>query len=69
MKINFKLSEDQIDISIPVLSLTFVFIILKLLGVIHWSWWLVFSPIFIAVGFVILVIIILGIFLLIGTGY
>lgn len=29
---------------------TIVFVVLKLLGVIAWSWWLVFSPLLLAVG-------------------
>ena len=32
--------------------LTIVFITLKLLGVIDWSWWLVWSPILIGAGIV-----------------
>lgn len=28
-----------------------VFIILKLVGVIEWSWWLVFIPLYIMIGF------------------
>lgn len=40
--------------------LTIVFIILKLCGAITWSWWWVLSPLWIsAIGWVILVIIIL----------
>jgi hypothetical protein len=30
--------------------LTVVFVVLKLIGVISWSWWLVFLPIFISIG-------------------
>lgn len=30
--------------------LTLIFIVLKLVGVITWSWWLVFSPILIVAG-------------------
>lgn len=30
--------------------LTIIFVVLKLLGVINWSWWLVFSPVLIAVA-------------------
>lgn len=38
--------------------LTGIFVVLKLLGVIAWSWWLVFLPTIISVvGFVILVVI------------
>ncbi len=36
-----------------------IFLILKLVGVIDWSWWWVFSPLLIGVGFWILVLIIL----------
>ena len=28
-----------------------VFIILKLVGVIEWSWWLVFIPLYVMIGF------------------
>ncbi len=33
-------------------TLTIVFIVLKLVGVIHWSWWLVLSPTLIAIAIV-----------------
>ena len=36
--------------------LTIVFIVLKLLGKITWSWWWVLSPLWISAAFVILVI-------------
>lgn len=42
--------------------LTIVFLVLKLCEVITWSWWWVFSPIWITWGFIILVIIIVAIF-------
>ena len=38
--------------------LTIVFIVLKLLNVINWSWWWVLSPIWISAGLVVLVLII-----------
>lgn len=38
--------------------LTIVFIVLKLLGKITWSWWWVLSPIWISIIFVILILII-----------
>ena len=38
--------------------LTIAFVVLKLCGVINWSWWLVLLPTLIYVGFVILAIII-----------
>ena len=36
--------------------LTIVFIVLKLLGKINWSWWWVLSPLWISAAFVILII-------------
>ena len=42
--------------------LTIVFIVLKLCEVITWSWWWVFSPIWISWGIVILVITLVAIF-------
>ena len=35
-----------------------VFIILKLVGVIEWSWWLVFIPLYISIGFIVLLLIV-----------
>ena len=35
--------------------LTIVFVVLKLIGVIDWSWWWVLSPIWISIGLFILV--------------
>lgn len=40
-------------------ALFLIFLVLKLVGVIDWSWWWVFSPLLIGVGFWILVLIIL----------
>jgi len=37
-------------------ALFLIFLILKLVGVIDWSWWWVFSPLLIGVGFWILLI-------------
>ena len=37
--------------------LTIVFVVLKLVGVITWSWWWVFSPILIDLGLTIIVVI------------
>ena len=42
--------------------LTIVFLVLKLCGVITWSWWWVFSPIWISWGIAILVVAIFAIF-------
>lgn len=41
--------------------LTIVFIVLKLTGFIAWSWWWVFSPIWISILLVIAILIIIGI--------
>ena len=38
--------------------LTIVFIVLKLIGQITWSWWWVLSPLWILTGFILVVIII-----------
>ena len=47
------------DIQSPSLCLgevlLIVFIVLKLCGVIHWSWWWVLSPIWIGVGLVVVI--------------
>ncbi|QMV43724.1 hypothetical protein [Cohnella cholangitidis] len=45
--------------------LTILFIALKLIGVIDWSWWWVLSPIWISI---IIVMVILSIFILITKG-
>ena len=42
--------------------LTIVFVVLKLCEVITWSWWWVFSPIWISWGIMILVIALVAIF-------
>lgn len=47
------------DITISMLLVAFV--VLKLCGVIDWSWWWVLSPLWIPLGFVILVLLVLGI--------
>lgn len=39
--------------------LTIVFITLKLLGKINWSWWWVLSPLWISTGIVIIIILIM----------
>jgi len=41
--------------------LTIVFIVLKLLGHISWSWWWVLAPIWIPVAICVLILIVLGI--------
>ena len=37
--------------------LTIIFVVLKLVGVINWSWWWVFSPTLIEIGLVILILV------------
>lgn len=45
-------------------ALTLIFVVAKLLGLINWSWWLVFSPMIISFGLWILVLIIITLFYL-----
>lgn len=40
--------------------LTIVFITLKILGYFPWSWWWVFSPVWIPIAFTLLVLLIIG---------
>ena len=47
--------------------LTIVFIVLKLLNVIDWSWWWVLSPLWISFGLSILVIVIIVIIAIISV--
>lgn len=47
--------------------LTIAFIVLKLCGVINWSWWWVLSPLWISVGLVVAVLLIVGIICLIDS--
>ena len=51
IKINFDLSVGTI--------LTITFIVLKLIGIINWSWWWVFSPLWISIiiGLIVLFIV------------
>ncbi len=46
--------------------LTTVFIVLKLVGTINWSWWIVLSPLWISAGFVLAIFGIIGIVMLIA---
>lgn len=43
--------------------LTIIFVILKLVGVITWSWWWVFSPVLINIGLTIIVLVIYVIYI------
>jgi hypothetical protein len=47
--------------------LTIVFITLKLLGKITWSWWWVLSPIWISIAIVVLVLLVIGIVVLVKS--
>ena len=40
-------------------ALTLIFVVAKLLGIVNWSWWLVFSPLIVSFGFWVLVLIII----------
>ena len=42
-------------------ALTLIFVVAKLLGIVNWSWWLVFSPLIVSFGFWVLVLIIITI--------
>lgn len=44
--------------------LTIIFVVLKLVGVINWSWWWVISPTLISLGLWLIVIIIYAIYLM-----
>lgn len=37
--------------------LTIIFVVLKIVGVIAWSWWIVFLPLIIAVGLYVIIVI------------
>ena len=55
--------------TIFLLALTATFVVLKLTGVIAWSWWWVFSPLWIPIAlFLLIFIIALIIVLIVGTG-
>lgn len=63
--------KDKITIGCPLFSgcslptlLTIIFVVLKLCNVIAWSWWWVFSPIFILIGIIILVFLMLLFFII-----
>lgn len=50
--------KQKVEVSIPGLSffsiLGLIFVVLKLIGVINWSWWWVLAPFWISALFVIL---------------
>lgn len=46
--------------------LTLIFLVLKLIDVIDWSWWWVFSPLLIESGLAVAILVVVGIIRLIG---
>lgn len=53
--------EISINPSFPSL-LTLVFVVMKCMGYIDWSWWLVFSPILITIGLAVIIFALMVIF-------
>lgn len=45
-------------------ALTLIFVVAKLLGIVNWSWWLVFLPLIVSFGFWVLILIIIILFYL-----
>lgn len=41
-------TEKKIDLAGPCWTLFLVFLVLRITGQVQWSWWVVFSPIWIA---------------------
>jgi hypothetical protein len=48
----------KFDLTIPLVALLSVFMTLKFMGHIDWSWWWVLSPLWITLGFVVFLILI-----------
>lgn len=48
-------------------TLTIVFVILKALGYLNWSWWWIFSPLWIMASVIIFIIVIIVILIIIGN--
>ena len=63
MNFSFNFEDGKASISGGFGILTVVFIILKLTGVISWKWWVVFLPVIIGVGIVLIMLIISAIIL------
>jgi len=47
--------------------LTIIFVVLKLTGTIDWSWWWVFSPLWISALFVVFILIIIAIIAIVAS--
>ena len=56
-------SGVSIDLGSIAIILTIVFAVLKLVGIVTWSWWIVFLPILavVALSVVVLILILLGV--------
>lgn len=64
---NNKGNKTSIKVGSPAMGvLTVVFVILKLTGVITWSWWLVLAPLWVPVALFLLVVLGVVIFTLFG---
>jgi fatty acid desaturase len=50
---------------LPTLLLV-LFVALKLTGVITWSWWWVLAPLWIPLGLILVVLLVVGVFVLVG---
>lgn len=56
------MKTNSVTISFPWATiLTVLFAVLKLTGTISWSWWWVFSPLWIVAGLLVLAFIVLGV--------
>lgn len=69
MIINWKITEERMNFSIPFISLSVVFTVLKLFKVIAWSWWLVFSPVLILITMIVGLIVMTLLILLFAKDY
>lgn len=64
---NNQRNKTSIKVGSPAMGvLTVVFVILKLTGVITWSWWLVFAPLWVPVALFLLIVLGVVIFTLFG---
>ena len=58
----------NIDFKLPICEILLIFfLVLKITNVINWSWWLVFIPIFIELGIIIITLLIWGIMFFIAS--
>lgn len=60
------MKKNKIELRMGLIeTLTLILIVLKLFGLISWSWWLVLSPVFICLGIIILLVTVMTIMLFI----